>query len=286
MSNVHKKKRNAGLLYEFLVQTISQALIEGDEHRSKVALNIMKRHFKPGTELYKELKLINALFNTTVTSDTLATSIMSEVRQAVGRLDAGVLDKEKSRLIHSVNHGLKDRNFYDRQVVEYRMLATIQMLLNEWRSGEPNIERMARYEDQVLQWLMSEKKKPDTTVISEESAGTSRLLMKVMMQKLHEKYSEVLNPKQKMLLRAYAFSTAKEDPEIMRHKLEETRESLVSLIDLFRETNPENEFINNKMDEVKKQLLTESLTEVDDDVVTRFMLYTKLLTELESEEGK
>lgn len=285
MSNVHKKKRNAGLLYEFLVQTISQALIEGDEHRSKVVLNIMKRHFKPGTELYKELKLINALFNTTVTSDTLATSIMSEVRQAVGRLDAGVLDKEKSRLIHSVNHGLKDRNFYDRQVVEYRMLATIQMLLNEWRSGEPNIERMARYEDQVLQWLMSEKK-PDTTVISEESAGTSRLLMKVMMQKLHEKYSEVLNPKQKTLLRAYAFSTAKEDPEIMRHKLEETRESLVSLIDLFRETNPENEFINNKMDEVKKQLLTESLTEVDDDVVTRFMLYTKLLTELESEEGK
>ena len=72
MSRTHNKRRNAGLLYEFLVRTISQALVEGNQKKSSTALKILRRHFKPGTELHKEFRLINALVRSTVSSESVA----------------------------------------------------------------------------------------------------------------------------------------------------------------------------------------------------------------------
>ena len=40
MTHNSKKKRNSGLLYEFLVRTISRALVEGNKKKSAHALKI------------------------------------------------------------------------------------------------------------------------------------------------------------------------------------------------------------------------------------------------------
>lgn len=283
-SKGHNKKRNTGLLYEFLVLTISRALVEGDKKASAQALRILKRHFKPGTELYKEFRLIHALHRTTVSSEAVAANILREAKDAARSHDFKALDREKSLLIRDINHQLKDDNFYDQQVGEYRFLATVQTLLNDWRSRDADLQRVASYEDTIVKHLVTEKAQAPDPAMSEVSPGESRLLMKVMMKKLNEKYAGVLNDEQKSLIRAYAFSTANDDPDSIRLKLVEVRDGLLASIDSFGVQRPDNEYIIKKLAEAKEQLLNERLEVVDDETVTRFMLYTKLAAELESED--
>ncbi len=279
-TKAHKKKRNVGLLYEFLVKTISRSLVEGEDKSSQRALRVLKRHFKPTSQLFREFRLINSLVKTTVSSEAVAGSILQEAKRAARSVDAGELDKQKSFLIRDINHVINDPDFYDQHVNEYKIMATIQTLINDWRDPDADLNRMAQYEDQLVSWLTTTKHQP-TEALVESTPGTNRLLMKVMMKKLNEKYSGVLNDDQKALIRAYAFSTANDETMSVKLKMKELRESLVSVIDSFVGTPASTSMLDEKLIETKKQLVSESLEHIDDEVVTRFMLYTKLKSEIE-----
>lgn len=285
-SKGHNKKRNSGLLYEFLVRTISSSLVEEDGKRSAVALKILRRHYKPGTELYREFRLINSLVKTSVSSEAVAGSILQEAKAAARSYDATKLDREKSLLIRSVNHQLKDDNFYDQQVNEYRIYATIQSLINSWRSADKDIEKMAMYEQQLVSWLTSPRTPISDPSIVSETPGTNRLLMKIIVKRLNEKYAKSLTPEQRSIVKSYAFSAASDDSQTIRLKLAETRDRLVDQIDAFRVLNPNEEYVNKKMEETKRILVSENFDVINDDLVTRFMLYTQLSTELASEDDK
>jgi len=284
MSKSHNKKRNTGLLYEFLVRTISQALVEGDKRRSAQALRIVKRHFKPGTLLHKEYRLINSLVKTTVSSEAVAASIMQEAKVAARAYDAKQLDREKSLLISTINKVVGDQDFYDQPVNEYRTYATIQTLLNDWRSPDRDLARLAQYEDQLVRHLVSEKAAPVDQSLPDDSPGEGRLLMKVMMRKLNEKYAGALSGEQRQLLRAYAFSTANDDPQSIRLKLAEVKQRLLAEIEAFEAQEDVSDHLGTKLAEARRLLESELLEAVDDDTVTRFMLYTKLSGELTSED--
>lgn len=284
MAKSHNKKRNAGLLYEFLVRTISSALVDGDSKRSSVALKVVKRYFKPDTELYKEFRLINSLVKTTVSSEAVAASIIQEAKLAARAHDMQQLDKEKSLLISTINRAVNDEHFYDHPVNEYRMYATIQTLINDWRARSNDLGRIALYEDTLLKWLVTEKAAAPDIVVPDDSPGANRLLMKVMMKRLNEKYASSLNDEQKQLIRAYAFSTANDDPGSMKKKLVEVKVNLLADIEAFKQRNVDNEYVNKKLEEAKDRIESETLVTIDDDTVTRFMLYTKLHAELSSEE--
>lgn len=285
MSRSHKKKRNTGLLYEFLIKKISSSLVEGDQRGSSQALKILKKHFKPGTALYKEFRIINSLRKTTVSSETVAANILQEAKVAVRGHDLKELDKQKSLLIRDINYALKDENFYDQQVEEYKFLATVQTLINDWRNPE-DLYRIATFEDSVVKYLISEKKSEEDRQQPQESPGEGRLLMKVMMKKLNEKYSGALSNDQKSLIRAYAFSTANNNPQSIQLKLVEIKNKLLETIQKFETNNQSNDYVINKLNKTRDQLISEKLDNVGDELVTRFMLYTKLSDELELEEDQ
>jgi len=282
-ANKHNKRRNSLLIYEFLVRTISKSIIEDNKKKSSAALKILKKHFRQGTEIYKEFRLMNALVKTTVASEHTAASILSEAKNAVGSFDIQKLDREKSILIRNINHILNDEDFYDQHISEYRLFATIQTLINEWTMSDKDLYRVAQYEDHIMKHLVSEKvQKPDTS-ISEDTSGSARLLMKVMTKKLNEKYNGVLNEHQKSLIKAYAYSTASDDQTSIKMKLQEIKNDLVGLIDGY-ESEVQNDYLKNKLSETKNVLLEENLDSIDDSTVTRFMLYAKLNDELASKE--
>jgi hypothetical protein len=285
MTRSHNKRRNAGLMYEFLVRTISSALVEGDSKKSSAALKILKRHFKPGTELYREFRLINALVRSTVSAESVASSILNEAKIASKEYDGTLLDKEKSHLIKNINYTLRDQNFYDQHIPEYKAYATAQTLVNSWRTPirDRNLSENAHLEDTMVQWLLSEKIEPDSTLMNEETSGTSRLLMKVMAQKLNEKYSGSLNEDQRSIVKSYALSSSQNDPKILLNRLLEIKEKLTSGISQYARVNSD-QYVGKKMSEVYGLIKEERLNEINDDTVTRFMLYARLAGELLSEE--
>jgi hypothetical protein len=285
MTRAHNKRRNTGLMYEFLVRTISSALVEGDKKKSSAALKILKRHFKPGTELYREFRLINALVRTTVSSEAVAASILNEAKGAAKEYDSSALDREKSLLIKHINYTFKDQSPYEQFVSEYKTYATAQTLLNEWRAPakERNLSEVARFEDQMIRWLLSEKSGPSDSHLIEESDGTSKLMMKVMTKKINEKYASTLNENQRAIIKSYVFSKAQNDSSSLERKLEETRVKILKEVDEYKRTNGD-EYLKNKINEVRGMISGENLKEISDETITRFMLYAKLSSELNSSE--
>jgi len=283
--SIHNKKRNTGLLYEFLVKTISQALVENDKKKSSKALKIIKSHFKPGTELYKEFRLIHSIMKTTVSSEAVAASILNEAKSAARSHNSTELDREKSLLIRSINHQLNDENFYDQHISEYRTFATLQSLLNDWRLKTPDLSRMAGYEDQIVRWLVTPKSQENNEqIVNEEATGSNRLLMKIMMKKLGEKYDNTLTTEQKSLIKAYAFSAANGDEnKTIIMKLKEIREKLLGSIEQYVNNSSEG-YLTGKLVEVKNQLINE-ISSVDDGTVAEYMLYIKLIDELSGGEN-
>ena len=285
MSKNHNKKRNSILLYEFLVSSISKSLVEDDKRKSAAALKILRRHFKKGTSLYREFRLLNALIKTSVSSPQVASRILKEAKDAAVKMDTAELDREKSLLIRNINHTINnDGSFYDQHVNEYRMCATIQQLINEWRSEDADITKIAEYEDQLVQWLLSPKKIVSEHTISEETPGTSRLLMTVMSKKLNEKYSDSLNEQQKNIIKAYALSSSSNDDSQIVQRLEEVRSDLSSSIDAYIEQIKDLPHLKAKLIETKQELMSEKFDQIDDTIITKFMIYSKLKTELDSKE--
>jgi hypothetical protein len=282
--SAHNKKRNTGLLYEFLIRTISQALVDDDKRKSSRALKIIKTHFKPGTELYKEFRLINSIMKTTVSAESVASSILGEAKVAARSHDVDSLDREKSLLIRSINHQLNDDHFYDQQISEYRTFATVQNLLNSWRLKPADLSKMAEYEDQVVRWLVTPKTESNEQITTEGTAGSNRLLMKIMMKKLGEKYDDTLTTEQKSLIKAYAFSAASDDEKTITLKLNEIKGKLLNSIESYVDNKKEEKYLSDKLNEVKTGLLNE-VKKVDDSVVAEYMLYIKLIDELSGGEN-
>ena len=84
----HNKKRNVGIIYEQLILTISKAIVENNLEDASRAKGIIKKYFKPGTELYKEHKLFQALIKPEINDASLATAILGEAKKASRALAA------------------------------------------------------------------------------------------------------------------------------------------------------------------------------------------------------
>ena len=154
----HNKKRNIGIIYEQLLQYLSRSVISKDQNKIKAVKEILSSNFKPGSHLYREYRLFNALINTTVPSDSLANRILEEAKKGAQNFDLKQLNLEKSMLIKSINYKLADADFYRQRVDEYRSYATVQTLLDDWRRGEKaNMTKLVEYELKVHNMLLTEK---------------------------------------------------------------------------------------------------------------------------------
>ena len=284
MSKSHNKKRNVGIIYEQLLRCISEALVEGDKDRAKVTTNILKRHFKPGSHLYREFRLFNALVKTTVDTDTLAGRILTEAKSAATKFDAHGLRKEKSALIRDINHTLDDDSFYYQRVDEYRSYATIQTLLNDWRQKDrASLSRVADYENKVMKWLVTEKN--EKTLDEHTDRDVSRLSVRIMTEKFNKKYGAILRKDQADLIREYVFCVGSGDTQKFTRRLTELKDS--ALLEMRKyELACENEILNEKMTHVKKSLHELDTSQVNDETLSKYLLVSKLKTELmETENG-
>jgi hypothetical protein len=177
---------------------------------------------------------------------------------------------------------LNDPNLFDKHINEYKMAATIQTLMNEWRSAS-DIATIAEYEDVLIKWLVTEKSNKPSVIVTEETQVSARLLMKVMTKKLNEKYAGKFNEDQQAIIRSYGFSSANDDNTTIKLKLEEVRTKLLDSMKKLERESP-GDFMIKKIDEIKRRLTSEAIESPDDELVTRFMMYAQLNEEIETDE--
>ena len=271
----HNKKRNVGLIHEQLVRYVASSLIAKDKKSAGGAVKIITKHFKPGTELYREFRLFNALINLPVGSRSLAERILTESKKSAATHDPQILRREKSILIKDINTQLSEsRRFYDIKIPNYRLFATVQTILNEWRGkNKLDLTVRAKYEEQIVEWL-ARSEEPE--IIKENEADP--LVRQLMFQKFEKKYRDALSDRQKVVLEISILSGPEEFVEIVR----ETKVQSLESIKKFKRTC-DNKILMEKINDVCRRV--ESLQEVkSDDVIAKTLHLVHLIEEMEDKD--
>ena len=278
MSKKHNKKRNSLIVYEAVVADIAASLLKEDKQRQAKAVALIKKHFNKKSELHKEFRILNSMRKTHVTQASVASSILSEAKSAIRRLDHNKIEAEKTKLIHDVNSILGESTF-DNNITDYKFCATIGLMSNEWKNFSGDLSRLGLYENSVIERMISPPNETPDVVI-EGSSGMARVVTSMMMKKFNEKYSN-LSDDQKSILRSFIFSaTNEEGNKTISLKLTEIREKVVSAISKYQC----DDYTAKKLNEAKQRLMSENVSSPDEKCVTRFLVYSAIQNEIESKE--
>tara|TARA_B100000700_G_C14933144_1_gene802902 strand:- start:409 stop:1254 length:846 start_codon:yes stop_codon:yes gene_type:complete len=270
----HNKKRNVGIIYEQLIFTVSKGLINDNLKQANAAKKLIKKYFKPGTELHKEHKLMLALIKPQIISSSLATNILQEARNASKIHNIERLSREKSRLIRDINLTF-GKTFYNQKVKDYKKFATVQTLINDWRNPyNKDFERTTIYEAKVHDILL-ENKQLDS-LESQKNTEINKLVVDIMTKKFNQKYGKRLNEMQQNLIKQYVFSGKEKSFETTLNSLKES-----TLRDLTKYTVLcESKIVQAKIDPVIKELRDLDTSNIDDNSLSKFMLLCQLKEEL------
>ena len=276
MSKQHNKKRNIGIIYEQLLLSLAEAIVEKNNEKVSTIKDIISRNFKPGSELYKEFRLFNALIKTSINSESLATRILEEAKKASRNFDRNKLEIEKSHLIKDINYKINDTSFYTQRINEYKSYATIQTLLNDWRSDNSNLERVVEYESKVHNILLTEK------IQSQEkpTPEIDRLTVKIMREKFNKKYKSFLNEEQINIIKSYIFHE-----EDISKKLSSIKENSIKELSLYK-NRCTNDILLEKIDRIIENVKNLNESTINDDNVSKFLLLSKLKNEIKDESEK
>jgi len=274
MKTSHNKKRNIGLVYELLLRSISSSLVEGNQEKANISLDIMKKRFAPGTEIYSEFRIFNAIMNTTINDTSVAAGILTEAKNAIKNIDYKKLYQEKSKLISEINKIIKDQSFYKRKIPNYREMATLGMVIDQWRQGNrSNLSHQVINEQRLIEFMLSEKVQQQSIEEMTDSRADN-LVVKIMTEKINESY-ESLNSEQKGILSQYAIYASDDNAESFCGYLKEIKEnSLVALYQLKETTN--NTVLLSKVDGVILKVKGLSESSITDSDMARYLKVSEL----------
>jgi hypothetical protein len=274
MAKVHNKKRNIGIIYEQIIQFVCKKIMENDEVTSEKAIKIIKEHFADGTQLSKEYKLFKALSDTKDVSGHLANSIIFEAKKACNNMfDGKKLEREKSKLIKNLNYSFGKGEIFKENVKNYRIYATIQTLLNEWRDPEnASFDLTTKYEIKLHESLTQ---KAEILQEVKDIPRVDNLTYSLMNNIFEKKYSNLLNKSQNRILSCYA----KNDKESLIESFSTLKEETLSYLNDYI-SNADNKIILEKYKIVKQNITNVSTENTSRDNLQRYLTIAKLKEEL------
>lgn len=275
MARTHNKKRNVGIIYEQIMNFICEQLMNNNKIEAEKAINIIKENFKKDSQLYKEFKLFKALSETHNISENLANLIISEAKSASNNMfNSDKLEKEKSKLIKDLNYTFGKGKIFENNVSNYKTYATIQTLLNEWRSNENNFDKITEYEIQLHNNLTKEVIKEEVEVKQPDA-----LTRKLMKEIFNKKYKNILSENQQQLINIYINS----DDDIIKEKFSLIKNECINILENYMQSC-NNTILNEKYNNVKNNIKSLNESDITKENLNKFLVTIKLSEEIAGEE--
>lgn len=275
----HNKKRNVGLVYEFLTREVSAAVVAKDTPRAARALGVVADHLSEGSALVDELSLHRSVMGSRGVPERLARRIVDELKAAGIRMGSrrDVRDAAKSNLIHEMNRQL-GRDIFDRyRIPDYTAHASISILMS--RGIDSRLDEgvdVARVEDHLIEFLTA----PAGAVRFDRDANLLAYTKAVGL--FEREYGGELDGDQGELLREYVKVSLGGNRAPFERTFERQRTNLRELLKFRRldEAFRADTDMAGRLDEAIGDL--DSLDSSVDESVERLMLYHNLKREIES----
>jgi hypothetical protein len=274
----HNRKRNTGLLYEFLVRNMAHQAIEHDREGWKKSFNIVRNYFSPNSPLAKELELFDAVRSCRGMRESSARQVLREVVVHAKAMDQRKLEIKKSNLIKEINYTFGKDFFSKHRIPEYRLLASIHLLIEGSRVQGRLLEGVQRIqlEEAIMSYMMSIPMKQED-VIPEVIDG---FVYSIAEERFEKKYGSTLSSTQRKLLEGFAVSMLSGDKKQLREHLLEEK---VRMLSVLRSARTMQEV---RSDEVMRARLEEAIVKLsslnegaDPECVVEEMLLFERLTE-------
>jgi hypothetical protein len=273
MAKIHNKKRNIGIIYEQIIQYICKKSMEKNETIPEAGIKIIKESFKKGTQLNKEYKLFKALANTKGISSPLANSIIFEAKKACNNMfDKDKLEKEKSVLIKKLNYEFGKGKIFEENIQNYKLYATIQTLLNEWRDPKnASFDLSTKYEIKLHESLISSL----AVVPVKKELKVDSLTYKLMNEIFNKKYSQILNDTQNKLLCYYSAN----DKDSLTESFAELKNNTNNLLEDYI-ISCDNNILKEKYKKIHNQISNLLIEDTTKENLQKYLLLAKLKEEI------
>ena len=196
----HNKKRNTAFLYEALVREMTKAVVSQDKERKNNIVDILKESFSSNKILGKELKLYQAIIESSDLDPVTAEKLLYKIREAYSELDEQEIYDAQSAVINRINKEIGS-GVYNNFVPNYKSIATVSQLFGA-DSTAVGIKRGVILEQQVLQTLTANTIEESKT----EMKPIDNIVFKTFTSKFNETYGDDLLSEQKELLNRYILS--------------------------------------------------------------------------------
>lgn len=285
MSFRHNKKRNSGLVYEFLVRRMASTMVDRDPEGYLQAVGIIKKYFSSGQPLAEEKEIFDVISSSRGLAEPAARRVLSQLESHARALDSKKIEIKKSNLIKDVHYTFGQEFFSVHRVPEYRLLASVQMLVERYRQVGANLTedvQKIQLEEALVKFM--------TTPIQDKTTGpggqkVDGLVASLAMRKFEERYSGVLSESQKKTIRRFMNYSMTGNREQFSREMEEERQGLMQKIKESRELKcfSEDPVMATRLDEATASLT--GLTNLSsEDSVQELLLYHKLAAEIDSDE--
>tara|TARA_R100001126_G_C4859845_1_gene166717 strand:- start:32 stop:865 length:834 start_codon:yes stop_codon:yes gene_type:complete len=277
MRNVkHSKFKNTGLLFELLVRQVASDVMNGLDSK---ALKLINRHFRPSSELTKELKLYRSLSEEKFNSDKKAELFVDACITSRNRLNESTLRRDKYNLIKDIKKSFVTEVFLKSKIKNYKLQASIYKLFESSDFEDPKLVVENRYT--IVEHILSKnpvKQKEDI----KENKDIRILASKLMIDKFNKKYSNLSVNQQKML-REYINNVT--NTVTLKEYIKQESRNLIGHLTKLKNVVP-NKILRIKIHEVTNLLkdLSERHAIKDKDVLT-MLRYYELVKELKNIKG-
>jgi hypothetical protein len=266
----HNKKRNTAFVYEALVKEATVAILKNDIEKRDKAIKIIRKHFKPGSVLRKDLDCYRSLYENQNLDRLTAEKILKEVKLQNRLIDSTGLFRQQTKLVHDVNKEVSPSVFKN-FVPNYKSLATIMQIFSDKISPKDQVI----LENEIVQRMLVESKE------AQHTEQIDSLVYKTFAAKFNERYDSNLLKEQKELLNYYVSSFADNGLELkifMNEEISRLKQQLEKGKNI-AEIKEDNEMLN-KTQKVIERLNSFAKEDITDDVLLTVMKTQKLVKEM------
>jgi hypothetical protein len=273
MKTKHNKKRNTAFVFEALIREATVAIIKENHKVKDKAVQIIKKHFVPGSFLYKDLQNYRSLYENQNLSRELAEKIVKEAKLAHRVMDPHGLFLSQSDLIADVNKELNPEVF-NNFVPNYKTLASIAQMFSDKSSPK----HACILENNIIANMTLAEDKQETL------EPIDNLVLKSFVDKFNKKYQNGLLESQKQLLNYYITSFADNGVELKMFLNSEIIQLQETLTDsLNSEVIREDEELKQKTNQVLEKLSSFHSKGIDEQAVLTILKTQQLVEEIKSD---
>ena len=197
----HSKFKNTGILFELLVRQIASDTLSDN---TCYATQIIKKHFRKGSQLATELKLYQALTKENFDSKYKAQEFLNIVLKERAKLNETNLKREKYNLIKSIKDSYVIEDFFKYRVNNYKELASAYKLFEHTESNSP--KEYVDCKNTIFEAITTEKVVIKEQVANKEYSNQPKevrlLAYKFLVDSFNSKYSS-LSESQQLILKNY-----------------------------------------------------------------------------------